>query len=364
MTRAGLVFALALSAGGAWPSAAGAAPAPSGFADPGLQADPPAAEPRVPSRPTARLAAKSHLPYPDGAEIWVDAEGAPQGAIVGLAARTIQRVAVLVFRPREDDFNWTALLALYAQHKWIEPGARPEASALDVPTEAGVIGPVGRGEEVRAYRTETVDRRVVLGFIRALPSRDLLAYAVVMDSKLSGFRAMAQGRSIVTELVDEAGKLRRQAIAGAPLSSGARPPTLPLPAGAMPIRGVSWVQGPGLQQLLSSIEQSVDVSARVKEMARQVIPQARLVTFSSWRVPRSMTDTDFVAFYAQAAMKLGWGAPVSQDPTPGRPTLLFRRPGGEGVVMVRAQPGPVLSLNRTTSPSTEIYVLSIEARGK
>ena len=304
----------------------------------------------VPGAAEALLAPKSRLPYPSDADVWVDAGGAVRAVVPAPGAGApaiIQEARVLVFQPRADRLSLERLTALFAGSGILAAAQKPvlEASAVP-PVKEGVADPNLNAGDARVYATPLPDQVLVIGLIRNIRSQNQLAFAVLFRGKLRPAQALLEARALVNDLAGKA-KTRRQG--------------LPVPPGAEPADTTVRLEGPALRQLQISIEAAPGISIKVKEMARAVIPQATAITRSTWRCPGRLSDARFAQFYRQEAEKLGWSL-VSEDVTQsGRPTLLFRRPGGEGVVMVRAEPGPTL-VGAATRPHTIVYILAMDGK--
>lgn len=297
------------------------------------------------------LAPKSRLPYPADADVWVDAQGQPRVTVPGVEPGLIRGVAVLVYRPRGDSLTWGAQLELCARQGLLSAGGRPEFSVNSAPPASEESpDPNANAEETNAFRAAD-GGYVVLGQIRNLRTRHQLAYVVLLSGKLNGVQAVAQARSVVDELAGTAKLLRLGP---------------PVPPGSTAAGPSLRLEGDRVRQLLQGIELSARSTPRVKAMARAVLPQATAVTLSTWRTAAALSDQAFFAFYLQQAVRLGWGPPIGQDESvPGRPTLLFQRPNGDGVMMVRAQPAPPGTLGpggATNRLTTTLYVLMMEGK--
>lgn len=277
----------------------------------------------------AAVAAKSGLPYLRGSDIWWDSRGIPTSAVPGVDAPAIRTASILIFRPQGDTLSWEQFTALY-----VEQGLLPRAPKADLTVSSAPQGNladvtvVANAEETNVYTTQSAGELLLLGQIRNLRSRNQLAYAVRLSGKLTNAEAVVQVRKLVDALAAEAKNLRTRLLA---------------PPGAVPAAPEATLRGAYLGQLMRSIEQSLLLSPRVKSMTRAILAQATAVTVSSWRTRSVVSDAAFFQYYTQQAEKLGWGAPVMKDETqPGRPAMLFQRPNNQGVVMVRAQPAPLV----------------------
>jgi hypothetical protein len=259
---------------------------------------------------------------------------------------TLASSSFLVFRPKGDNLKIEELAGIYAFSGYIVEGSVPLFKASSVPSAE--ITTVLNAKETFVYKTRTGGRWLVLGLIRNLRSQHQLASAVILNGTLDSLQAVAESNRLVELYAGEAQR-RRQAP--------------PMPAGTVPAGPTARWEGAKLAQLLQAINRDPAVSARVKEMATSVIPQATSINYSTWKTAAPLSDQAFVDFYTQQGLKLGWGAPVSTDQTqPGRPTLLFQRANKEGYVMLRAQPTPAGPVGTVTRPSTTIIALDVETK--
>lgn len=295
------------------------------------------------------LGPNSRLPYPTGADVWVDGAGTfnrTLAALPGGNAGMLVSASFLVFRPKGDTLRIDALQSIYAAGGYLPLRTAPVFKAASVPTSETAA--VMNTKETFVYKTTATGRWLVLGLIRNLRSQHLLASAVVLNGSLDSLQAVAEANRLVELYAGEAQR-RRQAP--------------PVPAGTVPAGPTARWDGAKLGQLLQAIVRDASVSPRVKEMARTVIPQASSINYSTWKTPAPLSDQGFVDFYTQQGQSLGWGAPTSTDLTqPGRPTLLFQRPNGEGFVMIQAKPTAAGAVGTAMRPSTTIFVLDLEAR--
>lgn len=330
----GWIRALALVSGGFW-LASGAT----------LGAAQEAAAPKAEAAAPYALAQTSRLPYPTGADRWVDAvsAGTVSVNVPGAGVAMIRKQAVMVFRPAGDRMRWEDLEGMYSAAGILPPGAAPKLSLLKLPEGEPPAGS-GNAFEDRVYRTRIPGEHVALGLIRNLRTQNLLVYAVVLSSKLNDAQALLYARSTVESLAEEARQQRLK---------------LPPPAGAAPVAGVIRLQGAQLRQLQQSLVADPTVSPAVKRMAEVVLPQATAVTRSVWRTRAPLADREFFTHYTAQARARGWSAPLSRDESePGRPTLLFQRPYNSGVVLVRAQ--PTTGAQALVQPSTTIFQFEME----
>lgn len=301
--------------------------------------------------PPVAVGPNSRLPYPSDADVWVDGSGTfnqPVAALPGGNPGMLISSSFIVFRPKGDSLKAEDFEALYVSNGYLTSGATPVFKATALPNSEAVV--VANAKETFVYKTHVTGRWLVLGLIRNLRSQHQLASAVVLNGTLDSLQATSEANRLVELYAGEAQR-RRQAP--------------PMPAGTLPSGPSARWDGTKLAQLLQSIERDVNISARVKEMARTVIPQAVSINYSTWKTPAPMADQAFVDFYTQQAQKLGWGPPISTDLTqPGRPTILFQRPNAEGYVMIRAQPSPPGPVGTVTRPSTTLIVLDLESKKK
>jgi len=307
----------------------------------------PEAAPRAPE-PAGKqfaLATNSRLPFPPDADRWVDAIST-QPAIVsvpGAGDVTIRKQAVLVYRPAGNAMRWEDLVEQHAAAGLLSPTAQPRLQLSKLPeTEADA----GNAYEDRIYSTGVPGEHVTLGMVRNMRSQHLLVYSVLLHSKFDDASALLYSRATASRLGEQA---RRRRIA------------TPVPPGAVAGGSVIRFQGVQLRQLQVSLTGDRTVSPTVRRMAEVIFPQATAVTRSVWRTAAPMTDRALIDYYVGEARRLGWGAPASTDETqPGKPTLLFQRPYGGGVVLLRAQPTPATTPGALVRPSTTIIVLEVE----
>lgn len=238
---------------------------------------------------------------------------------------------------------WAEIIRLYGVQGIL--GSRPEPlfRAASNPRKTGEhLDPELNAEETRVYAAGH-GGLLVLGWLRNLRSEHLLVYAVLIQGKVSNVDAVTQARSVVTELGRQA-KLKRFGP--------------PRPEGAVADGPEHRLQGPQIQQLLTTIQQSSFASPRVKEMSASILPLATSVTLTRWRTAAPLSNADFFNFYIEQAADMGWGRPVVRDESlADRPSLIFQLPGGTGVVMIRSQP-----TGAPVRPVTIIHVLYIEGR--
>ncbi len=294
---------------------------------------------------TVSAAPKSSLPLPPQADVWWDAQGTPTATAPGVQLGAVESLRVVIFRPKGDNLTWAQFTQLYVDGGILQPAAKVEFSALSVPrNEVLAPGAVLNAKETNVYRTRAEGEFLVLGLIRNLRSNNQLAYAVVLKGAgLDNPQALVQAQSLVEVLAEKA-RVDRMRLAP--------------PPGARPVEAEMVLTGPQIGQLNQSIQRSPLVSLRVKEMAQQVIPRARLIRLGTWQTPAPMPDEAFFNYFTQQAQARGWDAPSVKDATaPGRPTLLFNRPDRAGVVMVRAQQTPLTTGRR---PATVVFILEIE----
>lgn len=311
------------------------------------EAGPPPVSPTGAATASFTLAQTSRLPYPAGAERWVDALGsnAVNVSIPGAGVTVIRKQAVLVFKPVGDRARWEDLEAMYVAAGILAPGAEPKLRLLKMPEGEPARAASTNAFEDRVYRTRVPGEHLALGLIRNLRTRNLLVYGVLLASKLNDAQALLYARSSVETLTEEARVQRMQ---------------LPAPAGSVPAAGVIRLHGPQLRQLQQSLVADPGVSPAVKRMAEVVLPQASAVTRSVWRTQGPLSDRAFFDHYTAQARARGWGAPLSRDETqPGRPTLLFQRPYNSGVLLLRAQPTPARP-EALLQPSTTIFCFEME----
>lgn len=279
--------------------------------------------------PEPPLAPKSRLPYPAGAEIWVDAEGVPLAAVPGVELGAVKRVRVLIFRPAGDRVGVPELVPLFVAAEILPPNPRPVLSVLaglpPVPAAAAAAR-----HDLHLYKTRNPSELLGLGLRRHLvpgpQPGPVVAYGVVLTGRVEPAGAAVQVQAIVDSLA------AREAVARlAP----------PVPPGSVLTSQVR-VDGPRLPLLVRNIEGDPTVPVRMKEITRAVIPQARMVLLHTWRTPGPLSGKAVVDFYLEQAAQRGWGPPVSRDESvPGQPMLLFQRPNDEGVLMVRAVTTPL-----------------------
>jgi len=298
--------------------------------------------------PGVSLGPNSRLPYPTGADVWVDGAGTFNRMLAPLpggAAGMLVSASFIVIRPKDDNLKAEQLAAIYAGSGYLTNGALPVFKAASLPTADSTTG---NAKETFVYRPRGNGKWLVLGLIRNLRTQHQLASAVILSGNLDTLQAVAEANRLVELYAGEAQRRR-----SAP----------PMPAGTVAAGPTARWEGPKLAQLLDGIVRDPAVSVRVKEMARTVIPQAVSINYSSWRTPTPLSDAAFLEFYIQQGVKLGWGAPVSTDETqPNRPTILFQRPNKEGYVMIRASPSPPPAIGAAARPSTTIFVLDLEGR--
>jgi hypothetical protein len=320
-------------------------PAVTAFADDSIPVKDPREQhsPNLGIRGPALPASVSQLAYPAGAEIWADARGEPNLVVTGATPGFVQRARVVVCRPKSDALKWPEFIQLYVRQGLL-PASPDEPLATVFPPKGNATDPNANEEETHVFRMQTPGEYLVLGLIRNLATQHQLGYTVVLSGRLDPAQALIQGRSIATELAMKA----RMRLLVPPNAAAAEP--------EYTLRGAT------LQGALPAILRDPTVPQRVKEMAKVVIPQATSIIRSAWRTAAPMSDQEFFDFYTRQAERLDWGAPLLKDETqPGRPTLLFQRPGDQGVVMVRAQATP-LTVSVVTQPSTTLYILVMQGK--
>lgn len=279
------------------------------------------------------------LPYPAGAEVWVSQVGRPQSATPGVLPSSIQKIQVLIFRPADDTLRWSDFARIYVDQGIVAPNTEP-FKFLSLPRAANPLADI---EETSAYMTRNEGEVLVLGTIRRPGNGFTLGYTVLVKGKLSKVQAMMQAPPVVKQFLYQ--EKTRRMVPPMPQGSAAYTPT---------------VRVTDIRSIQQAILTKAEISQRVKEMARVILPQATAVTVSSSRTPQPMTDKEFFDFYAQATAKLGWGPPISRDETqPTRPSLLYQLPFNDSVVMIRGATGTMAG---TIRPSTYINTLVIEGR--
>lgn len=325
----------------------GAAAAPE---EPAGDAPPRAAAPAAPARilAPAAQAPKSQLLYPGDAEIWADARGTPLNTPAGVPMGSVRQVSVLVFRPRADLLTWNSFVQLYVNGGRLEANPEVKLGVTPVPkVQPAATAPINT-EETNVYECKGGKEILVLGLIRNNRSQHLLGYAVCISGTLNNAQALVHARGMVQELAENARRMRL---------------SVPRPSGAVAAAPTWRIEGTRLRQLVQSIAQDGTLSARVKEMATTVIPQATAVEHSTYRTSRPVSDAAFLDFYAEQTTRQGWGAPISRDTTqPGRPALLFQRPYDGAVILVRAQPTTMTQVGMLGKPVTTIHILVIEGK--
>lgn len=299
--------------------------------------------------PGISLGPNSRLPYPTGADVWVDGSGTFNRVLAPLPGGSpgmLTSASFIVFRPKDDNLKADQLAAIYSSRGYLAAGAQPVFKATSLPTNEP--SSPGNAKETFVYRPLSSGKWLVLGLIRNVRTQHQLASAVVLNGNMDTLQAVAESNRLVELYAGEAQRRR-----SAP----------PMPAGTVAAGPTARWSGARLEQLLQSIVRDPGVSDRVKEMARTVIPQAVSINYSTWRTPSPLSDQAFVEFFTQQGTKLGWGPPVSTDETqPGRPTLLFQRPNNEGYILIRAQPTPPGPVGTVSRPSTTIIVLDLEGK--
>lgn len=309
----------------------------------------PPAEGQHPATPPAELTAppvapKSRLPYPAGSRLLVDAVGVAPSAPVapGLsAAGGLVRVAIVL--PPAPARDLAALLRPLVSAGLLPPEAQPVLS-VQAASRGGSTPP----DEANVY--EGPGGTVALGLLRGTRAGPA-AYTVAFDRRVEPAQAVAVARATALRLAATA-----LAAPGVPARPG--PAVSLVPAGAVPLGPQSRVQGVALQQLAAGIQQSPQLTPRLRRLAVGLLGQATAVTYSSWRTAAPLAGSAFAAFYSQPLILRTWGRPVVRDETdPQRPTYLFQRPDGRGVVMVRAQPHTPRSGGK---PVTTLYLLEME----
>jgi hypothetical protein len=291
---------------------------------------------------------RSRLPYPTSADRWADAlsTNAVTVSVPGAGVTVLRKQAVLVYRPALDRVSWEELTAMYVNMQVLPESPQPKLNVKKLPEPAapGLVAPAANAFDERIYRTRLPGEHLALGTIRNLKSQNLLVYAVLLNSKLDDAQALLYAHGVAESLAEEARQRRMET---------------PPPPGGVPAAGVVRISGEPLRRLQASMQRDPNASGAVKRMASVVLPQALSLTRRVWRVP-PMSDRQFFDYYTAHARRVGWGAPISQDETsPGRPTLLFQRPGGAGVVLVRAEPTPI-GPAAVVRQSTTVHVFEID----
>lgn len=272
------------------------------------------------------LGEQSRLPYPVGADRWVDAAGADAVTvnIPGVGFTAIRRQAAMVYRPQGDRMRWEDVTSMCVKAGVLPPNPEPKLTLTKVPEGEGAA--VGNAFEDRIYRTRTPGEHLAMGLIRNLRSQHLLVYEMLLTSKLNDAQALLYARGTVEGLAEEARQRRMQ---------------LPAPPGGTPLGSVIRLQGAQVRQLQQALARDPNISPAVRRMADVVLPQATTVTRSAWRTAVPLADKEFFDFYTAQAKLRGYPAPISRDEShPERPTLLLQRPYNSGVTLVRAQPSP------------------------
>lgn len=293
------------------------------------------------------MAPKSRIPLPADAELWVDSEGTPMLNIPGVPADGVGKVQVVVYHPRGDRLAWAEFTAFYATQGLLSTSVKP-LEALFSPLAQGPLTEANSNiEEIKVFNTTANGSFLVLGSINNTLTKSMLAYVVVVSGKLNNAQAMFAARGLVSGLTAQ--ERSRRSVAAPPV-----------PPGAAPGGSVARLQGPQLQQLLESILAGPH-PARVKDMARVVLPQATAVVLSSVQMSSPLSTEQFVSFYIQQATKLGWGPPVSTDTSqPDSPTMLFQLPYNQGVAMIRSitstAAGPAGPASRKTQTLVALMV--------
>jgi hypothetical protein len=300
--------------------------------------------------PAVSLGPNSRLPYLEGADVWVDGAGTFNQVVAALPGGSpgmLVSASFIVFRPKDETLKPDQLASVYATNGYIAPSSQPVFKASSVPSD-DVASP-GNAKETLVYKTRGSGKWLVIGLIRNVRTQHQLAFGVVLTGNLDSLQALSEANRLVELYAGEAQR-RRQAP--------------PMPTGTVPAGPTARWTGTKITELLSGIVRDPNVSDRVKEMARTVIPQATSINYTTWRTPSLMADQAFIDFYLQQGTKLGWGPPASTDETvPGRPTMLFQRPNNEGFLLIRAQPtSRNARVGTVARPSTTIIVLDVETK--
>lgn len=270
------------------------------------------------------LGEKSRLPYPPGADRWVDAAGADPVTVnvPGVGFTSLRGQAAMVYRPQGDRMRWEDLTAMCVKAGILPADPQPKLTMLKVPE--GEQATTGNAFEDRIYRTQVPGQHVALGLVRNLRSRHLLVYEMQLTSKLNDAQALLYARATIESLAEEARQQRMQ---------------LPGPPGGTPLGSVIRLRGAQIRQLQQALAKDPTVAPAVRRMAAIVLPQATTVTRRAWRTAVPLGDKEFFDFYTAQSKQRGYPAPVSRDEShPSRPTLLLQRPHNSGVTLVRAQP--------------------------
>jgi hypothetical protein len=286
----------------------------------------------------SQSAKESGLPYWAGADVWVDQSGKPPAVVPGIQPGQLEKMRVLVFRPRTNGITLDTYAVLFVEQGLLNATQQPVLKVAQLPQ-----GENQNREESFLFKAAP-DQYLVLGFITNVNSGNQLVYSVILDGKLNQAAALLQARSSVTGMAERA---RSQRLTPAP------------PAGSVAVGATNRLSGARLPQLLQAIVQNPRIPERVKALSRVVIPQSISVSSSKWRTPAPLKDEAFVDYYVAQAARMGWGQAVVKDLQPGLPTLLFQIPDGGGVVMVRGQLEPATAL---TPAGTGILVLVMEGR--
>jgi len=293
-------------------------------------------------------APKSKLPYTPEADLWVDAAGAFDIKLSGVPEDAVSKARVVIFQPKDDRLSWESYTALYVTAELLKPAPKPELTLSgDIPGVDEAAPGVVNAKESNVYLPAAEGDRLVLGFVRNQKSRNLLVYGVLLTGKADNTQALIYARKLVDVYAGKEG-LRR-----------AEMKKPPVPEGAVKVRSAK-IDGANLQQLAGSIQRDPNLSNRVKQMARVVIPQATGITLDTWNLPGSLSDGVLAAFYSREGVRRGWGPPITQDLSrPGQPTFLFERPDG-GMVMIRATYGTITT---PLGPRPGTIIVSLEIEG-
>lgn len=305
-------------------------------------------EEKAAAAPVTLHGPKSRLPYPADAEIWADATGTPLNAPPGVPVGAVKRVSILVFRPRGDVLPWNRFVQIYVADGKLEPNPELKLGLTPLPKVQPAATAPQNLEETNVYETRMGKGILVLGIIRNTRTRHLLAYSVLVNGTLNNAQALVQARSMVTELAENARRIRL---------------SVPRPTNSVAAAPTWRIDGNRLRQLVQSIEKDANLSPRVREIARVVMPQATAIEHSTFRTPRAISDSSFIDFYTQQTARQGWGQPIIRDTTQiGRPALLFQRPYDGAVILVRAQPTTLTAPGMLGRPTTMIHILVMEGK--
>ncbi len=302
----------------------------------------------APGSPATLHAPKSRLPYPADAEVWADATGTPLNTPPGVPVGAVKRVSILVFRPRGDVLPWDRFVQIYVADGKLAPNPELKLGLSPLPKVQPAATAPQNLEETNVYETRMGKDILVLGIIRNARTQHLLGYSVLVNGTLNNAQALVQARSMVTELAENARRIRI---------------SVPRPTNSVAAAPTWRIDGNRLRQLVQSIAKDASLSPRVREIARVVMPQATAIEHSTFRTPRPVSDATFLDFYTRQTARQGWGQPIIRDTTQvGRPALLFQRPYDGAVILVRAQPTTMTAPGMLGAPTTMIHVLVMEGK--